>query len=144
MNVMIFDNIDLVTGTCRAEAGHDVVCVDIDAAKIEGLNQGAISIYEPGLTRIVKANHVAGRIFGECEDLLCESTPVALQGANALVAITERKQLRSQDFSKHKATLADGVVLDGRNLYEPADVEAAGLAYDGIGCGRSLHAHRLH
>lgn len=54
MNVMIFDNIDLVTGTCRAEAGHDVVCVDIDAAKIEGLNQDAISIYEPGLTRIVR------------------------------------------------------------------------------------------
>ena len=39
-----------------------------------------------------------------------------------------------------KAALADAVVFDGRNMYEPADVEAAGLAYYGIGRGRSLEA----
>ncbi|MEO6154639.1 MAG: UDP-glucose/GDP-mannose dehydrogenase family protein [Thermomonas sp.] len=80
-----------------------------------------------------------GRIFGEREDLkLCESDSEALDGADALVVVTEWKQFRSPDFSRLQASLADAVVFDGRNLYEPADVEAAGLAYYGIGRGRSL------
>jgi UDPglucose 6-dehydrogenase len=79
------------------------------------------------------------RIFGERDDLvLCASAGEALQGADALVVVTEWKQFRSPDFSRLKAALADGVVFDGRNLYEPADVEAARLAYYGIGRGRSL------
>ena len=86
-----------------------------------------------------EAMHETQRIFGERDDLvLCDSAHAALQGADALVVVTEWKQFRSPDFAKLKATLADGVVFDGRNLYEPADVEAAGLAYYGIGRGRSL------
>ena len=81
----------------------------------------------------------ARRIFGERADLcLCGSAGEALQGADALVVITEWKQFRSPDFVRLQATLADAVVFDGRNLYEPAEVEAAGLAYYGIGRGRSL------
>ena len=81
------------------------------------------------------------RIFGERDDLvLCASAGDALQGADALVVVTEWKQFRSPDFAKLKAALADGVVFDGRNLYEPADVEAAGLAYYGVGRGRSVKA----
>ena len=86
-----------------------------------------------------EAMHETQRILGERDDLvLCDSAHAALQGADALVVVTEWKQFRSPDFAKLKATLADGVVFDGRNLYEPADVEAAGLAYYGIGRGRSL------
>ena len=70
--------------------------------------------------------------------MLCASAGDALQGADALVLVTEWKQFRSPDFSKLKSALADGVVFDGRNLYEPGDAEAAGLAYYGIGRGRSL------
>ena len=66
----------------------------------------------------------------------------AVQGADALVVVTEWKQFRSPDFGMLKAALADGVVFDGRNLYEPADVEAAGVAYYGIGRGRSLRGDR--
>ncbi|HQW60119.1 MAG TPA: nucleotide sugar dehydrogenase, partial [Thermomonas sp.] len=64
MRVCIFGTgyVGLVTGTCLAEVGHDVVCVDIDAAKVEGLNRGVIPIYEPGLTPMVQANHAAGRL----------------------------------------------------------------------------------
>ena len=64
MDVTIFGTgyVGLVTGTCLAEVGHDVVCVDIDAAKVEGLNRGVIPIYEPGLTPMVQANHAAGRL----------------------------------------------------------------------------------
>jgi len=64
MRVTIFGTgyVGLVTGTCLAEVGHDVVCVDIDAAKVDGLNRGVIPIYEPGLEPMVKANHAAGRL----------------------------------------------------------------------------------
>ena len=83
--------------------------------------------------------HETQRIFGERDDLLlCDSAHAALQGADALVVITEWKQFRSPDFARLKASLVDGVVFDGRNLYEPDEVEAAGLAYYGIGRGRSL------
>ena len=81
------------------------------------------------------------RIFGERADLvLCDSADATLDGADALVVITEWKQFRSPDFEGLAARLADSVVFDGRNLYEPADVEAAGIAYYGIGRGRSIRS----
>ena len=86
-----------------------------------------------------EAMHETQRIFGERDDFaLCDSANEALQGADALVVVTEWKQFRSPDFARLKAALNDRVVFDGRNLYEPAEVEAAGLAYYGIGRGRSL------
>lgn len=88
-----------------------------------------------------EASHEARRIFGEREDLvLCESATAAVQGADALVVVTEWKQFRSPDFARLQAALGDAVVFDGRNLYQPAEVEAAGLAYYGIGRGRSVRA----
>ena len=79
------------------------------------------------------------RIFGERDDLvLCDSAAAALEGAAALAVVTEWKQFRSPDFARLKEALADAVLFDGRNLYEPAEVEAAGIAYYGIGRGRSL------
>ncbi len=79
------------------------------------------------------------RIFGERADLvLCSNAAEALQGADALVVLTEWKQFRSPDFSRLVAALSDAVVFDGRNVYDPHEVEAAGLAYYGIGRGRSL------
>ena len=81
----------------------------------------------------------ARRIFGERDDLLlCDSAQAALEGADALVVVTEWKQFRSPDFARLKAALKDAVVFDGRNLYEPAEVEAAGIAYYAIGRGRSV------
>ena len=86
-----------------------------------------------------EATQEARRCFGQREDLvLCDSAGAALEGADALVVVTEWKQFRSPDFAKLRAALADAVIFDGRNLYPPADVEAAGLAYYGIGRGRSI------
>jgi UDPglucose 6-dehydrogenase len=54
--------VGLVTGTCFAEAGHDVICVDRDAAKVEMLRGGGMPIYEPGLEEMVRKNTAAGRL----------------------------------------------------------------------------------
>ena len=54
--------VGLVTGTCLAETGHDVICVDIDRAKIEALRRGEIPIYEPGLQEILLRNVEKGRL----------------------------------------------------------------------------------
>ena len=54
--------VGLVSGTCLAEVGNDVLCLDLDAEKIRILNEGGIPIYEPGLQEMVKRNVAAGRL----------------------------------------------------------------------------------
>jgi UDPglucose 6-dehydrogenase len=54
--------VGLVTGTCLAEVGNDVLCLDLDASKIEILNNGDIPIHEPGLLEMVRRNVAAGRL----------------------------------------------------------------------------------
>ena len=64
MKITIFGTgyVGLVTGTCLAEVGNDVLCIDVDQKKIDNLNQGVIPIYEPGLEEMVKDNHQSGRL----------------------------------------------------------------------------------
>jgi len=64
MRVTIFGSgyVGLVTGACLADAGNDVLCVDIDEKKIEGLKQGIIPIHEPGLDALIKSNIEAERL----------------------------------------------------------------------------------
>ena len=64
MKVTIFGTgyVGLVQGAVFAEAGHDVLCVDVDQAKVDKLSKGIIQIYEPGLEQLVKSNHAQGRL----------------------------------------------------------------------------------
>src|SRR5258708_38271645 len=55
-------DVGLVTGTCFAEAGHQVICVDNDPQKVEILQAGKMPSYEPGLDELVHKNAAAGRL----------------------------------------------------------------------------------
>ncbi len=70
--------VGLVSGACLSEFGHDVVCVDTDVAKIDGLKKGIIPIYEPGLDEVVATNAKAGRLTFET------NLKGAMEGAQAV------------------------------------------------------------
>jgi UDPglucose 6-dehydrogenase len=90
-----------------------------------------------------EAREETQRLYGDRDDLvLCEQAMDVLQGADVLAVVTEWKTFRSPDFAAIRAALAVPAIFDGRNLYDPLVVEEAGLAYYGIGRGRSLQVAR--
>jgi UDPglucose 6-dehydrogenase len=81
----------------------------------------------------------ARRIFGERDDLvLCDSRDAALDGADALVICTEWRQFQSPDWEALRRELADKVIFDGRNIYDPDRVKREGFTYFGIGLGEQF------
>ncbi len=86
-----------------------------------------------------EAREATGRLYPDNEALtLCETAHDAVCGADALAIVTEWQEFRSPDFAQIKQELKEAVIFDGRNLYDPAMVEALGLTYYGIGRGRSV------
>ena len=93
----------------------------------------SVRAYDP------EAGGAARKIYGDRADLvLCDSADAALAGADVLVILTEWKAFWSPDFAHIHSALRSPAIFDGRNIYEPAAVEAAGIAYYGIGRGRSI------
>jgi len=94
-------------------------------------NAGArVQAYDP------EAMAEAKRLYPDNEGLtLCKTAGDALDGADALVIVTEWQEFRSPDFDAMKSALADSVVFDGRNLYDPEMMRSFGLAYYAIGRG---------
>jgi len=80
------------------------------------------------------AMHEAGRVFqGESRLEFADSPLAALDGADALIIVTEWKEFRSPDFEVIKGKLKQPVIFDGRNLYEPKLVRQHGIDYQAIG-----------
>ena len=77
------------------------------------------------------------RIYGTRDDLvLCKSADQAVEGADALAIVTEWREFRSPDFDALKSALSAPVIFDGRNLYDPAQMEKSGFSYYAIGRGK--------
>jgi len=93
------------------------------------LEDGAVArAYDP------EAREETQRIFGDTPGLqICDTAEGALEGADALVIMTEWREFRSPDFDLIKERLRHPVIFDGRNLYDPASVRAEGLEYFAIG-----------
>jgi UDPglucose 6-dehydrogenase len=104
------------------EAASRVVIADL-------LEMGAtVTAYDP------VARHEAERIYGGEQRLSYAENPMsALEGADALVIVTEWKEFRSPDFAAIKGKLKSPVIFDGRNLYDPKLVRGMGLEYFAIG-----------
>lgn len=80
----------------------------------------------------------ARRLYPDKEGLtLCDTAADALEGADALAIVTEWQEFRSPNFDAIAEALADRAIFDGRNLYEPAAVEAHDIRYYAIGRGRA-------
>src|ERR1041384_7041866 len=70
--------VGLVTGTCFAEVGHHVICVDKDAEKVKILQAGKMPIYEPGLQELVLKNMKSGRLS------FTSSTPEGVENSDVI------------------------------------------------------------
>ncbi|MGJ7502064.1 UDP-glucose dehydrogenase family protein [Variovorax sp. ZT5P49] len=91
-----------------------------------------VQVYDPA------AMPNARGLIGEREDVRwCATAQEALQGADALALVTEWAEFRRPDFASVAKALRTPAIFDGRNVYDAAQVESAGIAYYGIGRGRS-------
>ncbi len=99
MNIAVVGTgyVGLVSGTCFAESGNEVVCVDIDRARIDALNAGIIPIYEPGLEELVRRNIKERRLSFTCDlraaveqsmvSFVSVGTPMSPNGAADLTGV---------------------------------------------------------
>lgn len=133
MNIAIVGTgyVGLVSGACFAEMGVDVTCVDVDEAKIRGLREGMVPIYEPGLEEMVRRNAEAGRLhfttdLRECLDKVevvfsAVGTPPDEDGSADLqyvlaVARTFGENIRKYTILVTKSTVPVGTAVKVREV----------------------------
>lgn len=131
--------VGLVTGTCFAESGNDVICVDIDQTKVENMKQGKIPIYEPGLEEVFLRNIKANRLSftTDLEDgvkdadivFLALPTPPGEDGQADLsyvkaVADKIGNYLTGYTVIVDKSTVPVGSAEEVRSLIEPKNAKA--------------------
>ena len=88
----------------------------------------AVTVYDPEAMEEARAHHFGNRVT------YAETPMLALDGADALVLITEWNEFRRPDFEAVKAALKTPIVFDGRNIYTRSTLEKLGFEYFGIGC----------
>jgi UDPglucose 6-dehydrogenase len=115
--------VGLVTGACFAEVGNDVLCLDVDEAKIRTLESGGIPIYEPGLAEVVKRNVAAGRLhfttdvsravrFGTLQ-CIAVGTPPGEDGSADLQHVVEAARNIGRHMSEYKVVVDKSTVPVG-------------------------------
>src|SRR3989338_6416397 len=112
--------VGLVTGTCLADLGNEVVCVDIDGEKIKSLNKGIIPIYEPGLDGLVAKNKKAGRLeftsnlkksIKECSVVfICVGTPPKENGEADLSYVENVARVIAEVMDSYKIIVEKSTV----------------------------------
>tara|TARA_Y100001933_G_scaffold64881_1_gene65290 strand:- start:22477 stop:23799 length:1323 start_codon:yes stop_codon:yes gene_type:complete len=117
--------VGLVTGTCFAESGNDVVCVDIDQKKIERLRNGDVPIYEPGLGELIDRNIASGRLqFTTAVSVavppaqlvyLAVGTPMSESGAADLTALWAVVDSIAPYLNENAITVTKSTVPVGTN-----------------------------
>ncbi|MFO1007179.1 MAG: UDP-glucose/GDP-mannose dehydrogenase family protein [Planctomycetaceae bacterium] len=117
--------VGLVTGTCFADSGNDVVCVDIDQKKVERLKKGDIPIYEPGLSEMVTRNVAHGRLkfttdVSECVPgancvFLAVGTPQGEDGSADLKYLFAAADSIAPHLSTHTVVVIKSTVPVGTN-----------------------------
>ena len=125
MNITVIGTgyVGLVTGACFADAGNAVVCLDLDARKIERLNGGEIPIYEPGLEPIVRRNEQAGRLrfttdvaasvaHGDLQ-LIAVGTPAGEDGSADLQHVLSAARSIGRHMQGYKVVLTKSTVPVG-------------------------------
>lgn len=136
--------VGLVTGTCFAEMGTEVFCVDVDTQKIENLKQGIIPIYEPGLEEMVHRNQQAGRLhfttdLTECLDKVevlfsAVGTPPDEDGSADLRYVLNVAQMVGQHMTRYllvvtKSTVPVGTAGKVRQVIQE-ELDKRGLSLD--------------
>lgn len=126
--------VGLVTGTCFAEMGVDVVCVDTDAAKIAKLKQGISPIYEPGLDEMLEKNIAAGRltfttsllsVLDDTDVIFCAvGTPPAADGSADLSYVMQVAAEIGANMKSYKLLVTKSTVPVGTADKVKAVVEA--------------------
>lgn len=115
--------VGLVTGACLAEVGNDVLCMDVDAGKINMLKQGGIPIYEPGLEDMVKRNVAAGRLRFTTDvaestrhgaiQFIAVGTPPDEDGSADLQYVVAAARAIGQNMENHKVVVDKSTVPVG-------------------------------
>src|SRR5262249_3006965 len=115
--------VGLVAGTCFAESGNDVVCADIDPAKIEMLKAGKVPIYEPGLEELIKRNVEEERLKFTTEApearrrsdvvFICVGTPPRADGSPDLKYVLEAAKNIGQSMDGYRVVVLKSTVPVG-------------------------------